>query len=112
MNFLQKKFLYSLCQNNLKLSWTVNAQNFISLPVMLKEETFFFITKGQAAYFVFLVCSTAGEEVINKVALENRQAGREREEIKLDNLQEAIAQAVYNNNTSKTHFTCLSTPHS
>lgn len=61
---------------------------------------------------MFPVCSTAGEEVINKVALENRQAGREREEIKLDNLQEAIAQAVYNNNTSKTHFTCLSTPHS
>lgn len=61
---------------------------------------------------MFLVCSTAGEEVINKVALENRQAGREREEIKLDNLQEAIVQAVYNNNTSKTHFTCLSTPHS
>ncbi|XP_005947706.1 prosalusin [Haplochromis burtoni] len=49
---------------------------------------------------IYLFISTAGEEVINKVALENRQAGREREEIKLDNLQEAIAQAVYNNNTS------------
>lgn len=78
----------------------------------LKKKKKIFITKGRAAYFVFLVCSTAGEEVINKVALENRQAGREREEIKLDDLQEAIAQAVYNNKTSKTHFTCLSTPHS
>lgn len=35
------------------------------------------------------------------MALENRQAGRDREEIKWADLQEAIAQMVYNSNTSK-----------
>lgn len=46
-------------------------------------------------------CSTTGEDVINKMALENRQAGRDREEIKLADLQKAIAQTVYNSNTSQ-----------
>ncbi|XP_047429708.1 torsin-2A-like [Mugil cephalus] len=50
------------------------------------------------AFYIFI--STTGEEVINKVALENRQAGREREEIKSADLQEAIALAVYNSSTS------------
>lgn len=45
--------------------------------------------------------STTGEDVINRVALENRQAGREREEIKSADLQDAIAAAAYNNSTSK-----------
>lgn len=45
--------------------------------------------------------STTGEDVINKVALENRQAGRDREEIKLEDLQDAIAQAAYESTTSK-----------
>lgn len=55
-------------------------------------------------FILLVVCSTAGEELINKVALQNRQAGRDREEIRLDDLQEAIAQAVYSHNTSRSHF--------
>lgn len=35
------------------------------------------------------------------MAVENRQAGQDREEIKLADLQEAIAETVYNSNTSK-----------
>lgn len=35
------------------------------------------------------------------MALENRQAGRDREEIKLEDLQDAIAQTVYNSTTSE-----------
>lgn len=54
--------------------------------------------------FVGFPCSTTGEEVINKMALENRQAGQDREEIKLADLQEAIAQTVYSSNTSKCLF--------
>ncbi|XP_040899131.1 prosalusin [Toxotes jaculatrix] len=57
-----------------------------------------FRTNYRKAIYIFI--STAGEEVINKVALENREAGRDREEIKLADLQEAIAQAVFNNSTS------------
>lgn len=45
--------------------------------------------------------STTGEEVITRVALENRQAGRDREEIKLDDLQETLTQTLYNSTTSK-----------
>ncbi|KAM9393364.1 prosalusin [Pholidichthys leucotaenia] len=55
-------------------------------------------TNYRKAIYVFI--STTGEEVINAAALENRQAGWEREEIKLSNLQDAIAAAVYNNKTS------------
>ncbi|XP_018529221.1 prosalusin [Lates calcarifer] len=57
-----------------------------------------FGTNYRKAIYIFI--STTGEEVINKLAVENRQAGRDREEIRLADLQEAIAQAVYNNNTS------------
>lgn len=39
--------------------------------------------------------------MITRVALENRQAGRDREEIKLDDLQEALTQTLYNSSTSK-----------
>lgn len=53
---------------------------------------------------VCYTCSTAGEEVINKIALENRKAGRDREEIKLEDLQETLSQAIYNSNTSKCLF--------
>lgn len=35
------------------------------------------------------------------MALENRQAGRDREEISLADLQETIAQTVYNSSRSK-----------
>ncbi len=52
-------------------------------------------------YVYLFTCRTTGEEVINKMALENRQAGLDREEIKWADLQEAIAQTVYNSNTSK-----------
>lgn len=45
--------------------------------------------------------STTGEEVINRAALENRQAGRDREEIRLSELQDAVAQAVYNSSNSR-----------
>ncbi|KAM7415573.1 hypothetical protein PAMA_017878 [Pampus argenteus] len=57
-----------------------------------------FRTNYRKAIYVFI--STAGEEVINKLVLEHRQAGRDREEIRSADLQEAIAQAVYNSNTS------------
>ncbi|XP_041643676.1 prosalusin [Cheilinus undulatus] len=57
-----------------------------------------FRTNYRKAIYVFI--STAGEEVINRVTLENRQAGRDREEIRSADLQDAIAQSVYNNNTS------------
>ncbi|XP_061752420.1 prosalusin isoform X3 [Nerophis ophidion] len=43
---------------------------------------------------------TAGEDVVNRVALEHRRAGRDREEITSSDLQDAIAQAVYDNNSS------------
>ncbi|XP_029367036.1 prosalusin [Echeneis naucrates] len=57
-----------------------------------------FRTNYRKAIYIFI--STAGEEVINKAALENRQAGRDREEIKLADLQKDIEQTLYNNNTS------------
>uniref|UniRef100_A0A1A8IXM5 Torsin family 2 member A n=2 Tax=Nothobranchius kuhntae TaxID=321403 RepID=A0A1A8IXM5_NOTKU len=57
-----------------------------------------FRTNYRKAIYVFI--STTGEEAILKVALENRQAGREREEIKLQDLEEAILQMSYNSNTS------------
>lgn len=39
--------------------------------------------------------------MINRAALENRQAGRDREEIRLADLQEAVAQAASNSSTSR-----------
>ncbi|XP_047237625.1 prosalusin isoform X1 [Girardinichthys multiradiatus] len=57
-----------------------------------------FRTNYRKAIYIFI--STAGQEVITQVVLENRQAGQERDEIKLSHLQEALAQEVYNNKTS------------
>ncbi|XP_078107619.1 prosalusin [Sander vitreus] len=57
-----------------------------------------FRTNYRKAIYIFI--STTGEEVIKKLALESRQAGRDREEIKLAELEEAIARAVYNSTTS------------
>ncbi|KAK2838112.1 hypothetical protein Q5P01_015324 [Channa striata] len=57
-----------------------------------------FRTNYRKAIYVFI--SSTGQDVINKVALENRRAGRDREEIKLSDLQEAIAQTAYNSSTS------------
>ena len=56
-------------------------------------------------HFLMCVClcisSTTGEEVINKLAMEYRKAGREREEIKLVDLEEAISKSIDNSSTSK-----------
>lgn len=49
----------------------------------------------------FALSSTAGQEVINKVTLESRQAGQDREEIQIEQLEKAIADAVYYNKKSK-----------
>ncbi|MCI4392656.1 hypothetical protein PGIGA_G00148220 [Pangasianodon gigas] len=57
-----------------------------------------FQTNYRKAIYIFI--TTAGQEVINKVALENRQAGRDREEIQAEQLEEAIADSVYNNKKS------------
>uniref|UniRef100_A0A4W4HC16 Torsin n=2 Tax=Electrophorus electricus TaxID=8005 RepID=A0A4W4HC16_ELEEL len=57
-----------------------------------------FQTNYRKAIYVFI--STVGKEVINKVALESRQAERDREEIQPEELEEAIADAVYNNKNS------------
>ncbi|KAL0979606.1 hypothetical protein UPYG_G00187210 [Umbra pygmaea] len=57
-----------------------------------------FGTNYRKAIYIFI--STVGEEVINRVALETRQAGKEREEIRLVDLEEAILQAVFNNKQS------------
>lgn len=57
-----------------------------------------FGTNYRKAIYVFI--GTTGEEVINKMALENRQSGGDRDEIKWADLQEAIAQAAYNSNSS------------
>ncbi|XP_019740216.1 prosalusin isoform X2 [Hippocampus comes] len=57
-----------------------------------------FRTNYRKAIYIFI--STAGEEVINKAALEQREAGRDREEMTAAELQDAIARAVYDNPTS------------
>ncbi|XP_037387254.1 prosalusin isoform X2 [Pygocentrus nattereri] len=57
-----------------------------------------FQTNYRKAIYIFI--STAGQEVINKVALESLQTGRDREEIQPEELEEAIAEAVYNNKNS------------
>ncbi|KAM6965403.1 prosalusin [Aplochiton taeniatus] len=57
-----------------------------------------FSTNYRKAFYIFI--STAGEVVINKLALEYRLAGREREDIRLTDLEDAISQEVYNNNRS------------
>ncbi|XP_029916669.1 prosalusin isoform X2 [Myripristis murdjan] len=57
-----------------------------------------FRTNYRKAIYVFI--STTGEKVINQLALDFRQAGREREEIRLADLQDAVAQAVYNSSSS------------
>uniref|UniRef100_A0A8C5E1X5 Torsin family 2 member A n=2 Tax=Gouania willdenowi TaxID=441366 RepID=A0A8C5E1X5_GOUWI len=57
-----------------------------------------FSTNYRKAIYIFI--STTGEEVINKVTLENRQSGGEREDINLLELEDGIALEVYNSNTS------------
>ncbi|XP_029943655.1 torsin-2A-like [Salarias fasciatus] len=57
-----------------------------------------FRTNYRKAIYVFI--STTGQELIKEVTLQNRLAGREREDIKLSALQDRLAQAVYNDSTS------------
>ncbi|XP_074466784.1 torsin-2A-like [Sebastes fasciatus] len=57
-----------------------------------------FRTNYRKAIYVFI--GTTGQEVINKMALESRQAGRDREEIQLIDMQDAIARTVYNSTKS------------
>ncbi|KTG40677.1 hypothetical protein cypCar_00030497 [Cyprinus carpio] len=58
-----------------------------------------FQTNYRKAIYIFI--STIGQEVINKVALESRQAGRDREDILPKELEDSIADAVYNNKNSE-----------
>ncbi|XP_076007164.1 prosalusin [Genypterus blacodes] len=57
-----------------------------------------FGTNYRKAIYIFI--STTGEGVINKLALDYRQAGRDREEISPTDLQDAIAEQVYNSSKS------------
>ncbi|KAG5840944.1 prosalusin [Anguilla rostrata] len=57
-----------------------------------------FQTNYRKAIYIFI--STAGQEVINKLALETRQAGKEREDIQLGDLETSLAQAVFHNKNS------------
>ncbi|XP_062237284.1 prosalusin [Platichthys flesus] len=57
-----------------------------------------FRTNYRKAIYIFI--STTGEEVINRLSVENRRAGRDREEIRLSDLQDDIAQSVYNDTSS------------
>lgn len=55
-------------------------------------------TNYRKAIYVFI--STVGQQVINRMALESRESGRDREEIRLSELEDAIAQAAYNSTDS------------
>lgn len=57
-----------------------------------------FQTNYRKAIYIFI--SSAGEEIVNRIALESRRAGRDREEIQPDELEDSIADAVYNNKNS------------
>ncbi|XP_034398428.1 prosalusin [Cyclopterus lumpus] len=57
-----------------------------------------FRTNYRKAIYVFI--GTTGEEVINRKVLESRLAGRDREEIRSDDFQDAIARAAYNSSAS------------
>ncbi|XP_061116044.1 prosalusin isoform X2 [Conger conger] len=57
-----------------------------------------FRTNYRKAIYIFI--STAGQEVINKLVLETRQAGKEREDIQLRDLDASLAQAVFNTKNS------------
>ncbi|KAM9858801.1 prosalusin isoform 2-T2 [Aulostomus maculatus] len=57
-----------------------------------------FRTNYRKAIYIFI--STTGEDAINQLALQHRQAGRDREEIRLEDLEEAVAHSVYSSNTS------------
>ncbi|XP_061528637.1 prosalusin isoform X1 [Phycodurus eques] len=68
------------------------------LEPLLGSSHVVFRTNYRKAIYVFV--STAGAEVINKAALEQREAGLDREEMTSAELQDAIAEAVYDNPTN------------
>ncbi|XP_036383251.1 prosalusin [Megalops cyprinoides] len=57
-----------------------------------------FQTNYRKAIYIFI--STTGEDIINKLTLETRHAGKEREDIQLLDLEAALSQAVFNNKNS------------
>ncbi|XP_018601965.1 prosalusin isoform X1 [Scleropages formosus] len=57
-----------------------------------------FQTNYRKAIYIFI--STAGEEIINDLTLKTRLAGQEREDIRLQDLEASISQAVFNNRNS------------
>ncbi|XP_065140428.1 prosalusin [Paramisgurnus dabryanus] len=57
-----------------------------------------FQTNYRKAIYIFI--STIGQDVINKLALESQKAGRDREEIRPEELDELIADAAYNTSNS------------
>ncbi|XP_063043545.1 prosalusin [Engraulis encrasicolus] len=64
-------------------------------------------TNYRKAIYVFI--STTGQEVIHKVTMEMRNAGHDREEIQLQDLDEQLADAAFNtNNTGFYHSKIIS----
>ncbi|XP_066569203.1 prosalusin [Amia ocellicauda] len=57
-----------------------------------------FQTNYRKAIYIFI--SSVGEEVINKLALENRLAGRERDEIRLEDLEDKLSKAAFDDKNS------------
>lgn len=55
-------------------------------------------TNYRKAIYIFI--STVGEQAISKVALDTRSAGRDREEIRLSDLENAIALEAFSSNNS------------
>ncbi|XP_007575771.1 torsin-2A-like [Poecilia formosa] len=64
-----------------------------------------FRTNYRKAIYVFI--STAGKEAIHRLVLENRLAGRDRDEIKPSDLQEVVQQSVYSNKTSGLYLSSI-----
>ncbi|PWA24153.1 hypothetical protein CCH79_00016250 [Gambusia affinis] len=64
-----------------------------------------FRTNYRKAIYVFI--STAGQEAIHRLVLENRLAGRDRDEIKPSDLQDVVQQSVYSNKTSGLYLSSI-----
>ncbi|XP_023199130.1 prosalusin isoform X1 [Xiphophorus maculatus] len=64
-----------------------------------------FRTNYRKAIYVFI--STAGQEAIHRLILENRRAGRDRDEIKPSDLQEVVQQSVYSNKTNGLYLSSI-----
>lgn len=68
---------------------------------MLKETRTVYSTY---IFIKFIYSSTAGQEVINRITLQKLLAGQDREELLLEEMEDAIADAVYKNKSSKYHM--------